>query len=86
MRCSQQPRRRRCRTTRSAAIEGYLGSFVHPADLLEGFASNEEKLANIGLFVPLGSVSTLLWRRPVALIGAGAALVLQRQLLDAGGA
>src|SRR4051794_40883144 len=55
-------------------IEGYFGSFVHPAHLLEGFASNEEKLANIGLFVPLGSVATLLWLRPVVLIGAGAAL------------
>lgn len=55
-------------------IELYLRDFVHPTDLLTGFASTDERLANIGLFLPLGLVATLVWKRPVAVLGASAVL------------
>ena len=55
-------------------IEVYLREFAHPTDLLTGFANRDERLANIGLFLPLGSVATLLWHRPVAVVCACAAL------------
>jgi len=55
-------------------IELYLREFAHPTDLVAGFASGDERLANIGLFLPLGSVATLLWRRPVTVFCACAAL------------
>jgi glycopeptide antibiotics resistance protein len=55
-------------------IELYLRGFAHPTDLLAGFASKDERLANVGLFIPLGSVATLLWRRPIAVVCALAVL------------
>lgn len=58
----------------AGGIELYLREFAHPTVLLEGFASNDERLANIGLFLPLGSVATLLWYRPIAVVCACAAL------------
>ncbi|GAB1689028.1 VanZ family protein [Krasilnikovia sp. M28-CT-15] len=59
----------------SDALHAYLGQFVHPSVLaadLRGFAGTDEKLANIGLFLPLGLLGTLLWRRPVAVVCGGA--------------
>jgi VanZ family protein len=55
-------------------IDVYLREFAHPTDLLTGFASKDERLANIGLFLPLGSVATLRWNRPVAVVCGCAAL------------
>jgi glycopeptide antibiotics resistance protein len=55
-------------------IELYLREFAHPTDLLTGFASKDERLANVGLFIPLGSVATLLWHRPIVAVCACAAL------------
>jgi glycopeptide antibiotics resistance protein len=59
------------------SVEGialYLREFAHPTNLLAGFASTDERLANIGLLIPLGSVTTLLWRRPIAVVCALALL------------
>jgi hypothetical protein len=55
-------------------IERYLREFAHPTNLLTGFASTDERPANIGLFMPLGTVATLLWRRPIAVVCGSAAL------------
>ena len=55
-------------------IEFYVSQFARPAHLLAGFASTDERLANIGLFVPLGAVATLLWRRPIVVVCALAVL------------
>jgi hypothetical protein len=54
-------------------IDVYLSQFAHPAYLFQGFAGSDERLANIGLFLPLGMVATLLWRRPIAVVAASAA-------------
>jgi hypothetical protein len=56
------------------AVHPYLAEFRHPAYLLGGFASTDEKLANIGLFLPLGLLATLLWRRPLTVTAAAAVL------------
>ncbi|GAB2621779.1 hypothetical protein Aab01nite_77300 [Paractinoplanes abujensis] len=55
-------------------IEVYLRAFAHPADLLHGFASSPEKLANIGLFAPPATLAALLWRRPALIVTAAASL------------
>jgi VanZ family protein len=56
------------------AVHPYLAEFRHPAHLLDGFAGTDEKLANIGLFLPLGLLATLLWHRPLTVTAAAAAL------------
>jgi len=55
-------------------IRLYLGYFHHPAHLLQGFAGDQERVANILLFLPLGLLGTLLWRRPLAVFAACVAL------------
>jgi hypothetical protein len=47
----------------TGGVRTYLAGF--DGALLDGFAGNYERLANIGLFLPLGALATLLWRRPV---------------------
>jgi hypothetical protein len=55
-------------------LRPYLSEFRDPAYLIGGFGTTDEKLANIGLFLPLGVLATLLWRRPAKVVIAGAAL------------
>jgi glycopeptide antibiotics resistance protein len=57
-----------------AGLHPYLSEFHHPANLVDGFAGTDEKLANVGLFFPLALTATLLWRRPLAVTAAAAAL------------
>lgn len=54
-----------------SGIELYLRAFAHPP---AGFADSAERLANIGLFLPLAAIATLLWRRPATAVGACAVL------------
>lgn len=53
-------------------VEVYLGEFAGP--LFAGFAGTDERLANIGLFLPLGLLATVVWRRPAATVLGCAAL------------
>ncbi|GAA2653676.1 hypothetical protein [Paractinoplanes durhamensis] len=46
-------------------VRVFLGQFADPAYLTAGFVGTIERLANIGLFRPLGAVAALLWRRTV---------------------
>ncbi|MEV6844503.1 VanZ family protein [Actinoplanes sp. NPDC051411] len=55
-------------------LHPYLREFLDPVYLLDGFGSTAEKLANIGLFLPLAALATLLWRRPVGVVAASAGL------------
>jgi glycopeptide antibiotics resistance protein len=55
-------------------VAPYLNEFADPAYLFGGFCGNLERLANIGLFLPLGLLAALLWRRPLLVIGACAGL------------
>jgi len=57
-----------------AAVGPYLAEFADPAYLVGGFAGSMEKLANIALFLPLGLLGTLLWRRPAAVLAGCVAL------------
>jgi len=58
-----------------AELPTYLREFADPAYLFGGFGGNLERLANIGLFLPLGLLATLLWRRrPLLVIGSCAGL------------
>ena len=57
-----------------AGLSPYLREFTDPAYLFGGFGGNLERLANIGLFLPLGLLATLLWRRPLLVIGSCAGL------------
>lgn len=57
-----------------SGIKVYLDQFAHPARLFQGLAGSDERLANIGLFLPLGVAATLLWRRPITVVVASAAL------------
>jgi hypothetical protein len=61
----------------AGAVRGYLGQFADFGVLLaalRGFAGNDERLANIGLFLPLGMLATLIWRRTGWAAAWGAAL------------
>jgi glycopeptide antibiotics resistance protein len=49
----------------TSGLRPYLAAFADPGVLFGGFAGNLERLANIGLFLPLGLLGTLLWRRPL---------------------
>lgn len=55
-------------------IRPYLGDFHHPAHLLHGFAGNQERVANILLFLPLALLGTLVWRRPLTVLAGCVAL------------
>lgn len=57
-----------------AGLPPYLHEFADPAYLFGGFGGNLERLANIALFLPLGLLATLLWRRPLLVIGSCAGL------------
>ena len=52
----------------------YLAGFGDPAYLVGNFAGSREKVANLGLFLPLGLLAGLLWRRPATVLGLLAAL------------
>ena len=58
----------------AAGVPPYLREFANPAYVFGGFAGNLERLANIGLFLPLGLLATLLWRRPLLVVGSCALL------------
>ena len=55
-------------------VLGYLHEFHDPRHLFQGFGGTWERLANIGLFVPLGLLGALLWRRPVVVLAGCCAL------------
>lgn len=55
-------------------VAPYLHQFADPGYLFGGFAGNAERLCNIGLFLPLTLLATLLWRRPLLIILSGAGL------------
>lgn len=55
-------------------LRPYLSEFLDPGYLVDGFGSTDEKLANIGLFLPPAVLATMLWRRPVVIVAAGAGL------------
>jgi glycopeptide antibiotics resistance protein len=58
----------------ATGVPPYLHQFADPAYVFGGFAGNQERLANICLFLPLGLLATLLWRRPLLVFGSCAAL------------
>jgi len=61
----------------ASGVREYLGQFAsHRVVLagLRGFGGDDERLANIGLFLPLGLLATLIWRRPGWVAAGGAAL------------
>lgn len=58
----------------TVGVRPYLTGFGDPAYLFGGFAGSQERLANIGLFLPLGLLGALLWRRPVLVVAGCAAL------------
>ncbi|MDI6100549.1 VanZ family protein [Actinoplanes sp. NEAU-A12] len=64
-------------------IPSYLDGFGDPAYLVGEFAGSREKIANIGLFLPLGLLAGLLWRRPAAILGLLAALTFTIELWQA---
>jgi hypothetical protein len=49
----------------AAGVPPYLHQFADPAYVFGGFAGNVERICNILLFLPLGLLATLLWRRPL---------------------
>jgi glycopeptide antibiotics resistance protein len=51
----------------AAGVRPYLGEFGDPGYLVGGFGSTAEKWANIGLYLPLGLLATLVWRYPARL-------------------
>jgi VanZ family protein len=60
-----------------SGVRPYLAQFADPGLIgsgLRGFGATLERLANIGLFLPLGLVATLLWRRPLRAVAFGVAL------------
>jgi glycopeptide antibiotics resistance protein len=58
----------------AGGMRPYLTGFGDPAHLFRGFAGNQERVANILLFLPLGLLGTLLWRRPAVVLAACVAL------------
>ncbi|GIE98300.1 VanZ family protein [Paractinoplanes rishiriensis] len=58
----------------ASGVEPYLAGFGSPGYLFGGFGSNLERLANIGLYLPLGLIGTLLWARPVTVLAGCAGL------------
>lgn len=67
----------------AALIPPYLSGFGDPAYLIGDFAGTREKIANIGLFLPLGLLAGLLWRRPGTVLGLLAALTFTIELWQA---
>lgn len=55
-------------------IGAYLGGFGDLAYLAGDFAGSREKIANLGLFLPLGLLAGLLWRRAAVTLALLAAL------------
>jgi hypothetical protein len=73
-------------TVQLGAVRADLGQFVDPVVQLaaaRGFAGNAERLANIGLFLPLGLLATLIWQRPGRVAACGAALSFLVELWQA---
>ncbi|WP_433299994.1 VanZ family protein [Actinoplanes sp. CA-030573] len=62
-----------------AGVRPYLEQFGDPGYVFGGFGGNVERLCNIVLFLPLGLLGTLLWRRPalVLLSCAGLSFLLE---------
>jgi VanZ family protein len=54
----------------TGAVHAYVLGFAH----FPPFTENAERLANVGLYLPLGLVATLMWRRPVPVTVGGAVL------------
>jgi hypothetical protein len=67
----------------AALIPSYLDGFGDPAYLIGDFAGSREKIANIGLFLPLGLLAGLLWRRPAVVLGLLAILTFTIELWQA---
>jgi len=57
-----------------SGVPPYLRQFADPVYLFGGFGGNIERWCNIGLFLPLGLLATLLWRRPLLVIASCAGL------------
>jgi glycopeptide antibiotics resistance protein len=72
-----------------SAVSPYLSEFADPAYLFGGFAGNVERCCNIALFLPLGFLAAVLWRRPLLVIGscAGFSFLLEvwQALIGRGG-
>jgi hypothetical protein len=69
-----------------SGVRGYLDQFADPGLIgsdLRGFGATLEREANIGLFLPVGLVATLLWRRPLWAVGFGVALTFAVELWQA---
>jgi len=69
-----------------SGIRAYLDQFADPGLIgsdLRGFGATLERLANVGLFLPVGLVATLLWRRPLRAVAFGVALTFAVELWQA---
>lgn len=64
-------------------MRSYLDGFADPAYVIGGFGSSREKIANLGLFLPLGFLAARLWPRPLAVLAALAALTFGIELWQA---
>ncbi|MEU4622500.1 VanZ family protein [Actinoplanes sp. NPDC023801] len=67
----------------AALIPAYLDGFGDPAYLVGGFAGSREKIANLGLFLPLGLLAGVLRRRYAAALVLLAALTFTIELWQA---
>ncbi len=64
-------------------VRSYLDGFAHPAYVISGFGSSREKIANVGLFLPLGLLAVRLWPRPLIVLAALATLTFGIELWQA---
>jgi glycopeptide antibiotics resistance protein len=66
-----------------SGMRSYLDGFAHPAYVINGFGTSREKIANIGLFLPLGFLAARLWPRPLVVLAALAVLTFGIELWQA---
>ncbi|WP_203748241.1 VanZ family protein [Actinoplanes cyaneus] len=66
-----------------SGMRSYLGGFADPAYVIDGFGTSREKIANLGLFLPLGLLAARLWPRPFVVLAALAALAFGIELWQA---
>jgi glycopeptide antibiotics resistance protein len=66
-----------------ALVPAYLAGFGDPAYLVGGFAGSREKIANLGLFLPLGLLAQLVWQRAGAVLAGCVALTFAIELWQA---
>jgi VanZ family protein len=67
-------------------VHAYFAQLADPGRLwtdLRGFGQTAERVANIGLYLPLGLLATLIWRRPGWSIAGAAALSFAIELWQA---